>query len=260
MNKLQKFLKKVEYSTKKHSPEILLTLGIAGGISATVMAVKATPKALMLIEEEKRERRKNDEDDNLTPIETVKVAWKPYIPAAVTGATSIACLIGSHSINTSRNAAIATAYKLTETAFTEYKEAVIEQLGEKKEEIIENKVAEKKLEKHPLVENKEVIVASGGEVLFFEPISSRYFRSSVETVRKVINDLNYELMSQDYISLNEFYYDIGLEDTSVGNEIGWNSIYGLIDIRFSSQIAKNGEPCIVLNYKPEPRYDFSNLH
>ena len=38
-------------SIKKHSPEILTGIGIAGMITTTVMAVRATPKALILIEE-----------------------------------------------------------------------------------------------------------------------------------------------------------------------------------------------------------------
>ena len=41
----------VKSATVKHSPEILTGIGIAGIISTTVMAVKATPKALKLIEE-----------------------------------------------------------------------------------------------------------------------------------------------------------------------------------------------------------------
>lgn len=256
--KLNKMIKVFEQATKKHSPEILLGFGIAGGISATVLAVKATPKALMLIEEAKEARRDNDEDDILKPVEIVKIAWKPYIPAAITGVVSIACVIGSHSVNASRNAALATAYKLTETAFTEYRDAVIEQIGEKKEQEVNDRIAEKKIRENP-VESKEVIVTDQGNVLFYDSISSRYFESDLETVRKVVNDMNHVLLTQDYISLNEFYYDLGLDQTAIGDELGWNINYGMIDIRYSSQITKNGKPCIVLNYRVAPRYDYSSL-
>lgn len=256
--KLNNMIKVFEQATKKHSPEILLGFGIAGGISATVLAVKATPKALMLIEEAKEARRDNDEDDILKPVEIVKIAWKPYIPAAITGVVSIACVIGSHSVNASRNAALATAYKLTETAFTEYRDAVIEQIGEKKEQEVNDRIAEKKIRENP-VESKEVIVTDQGNVLFYDSISSRYFESDLETVRKVVNDMNHVLLTQDYISLNEFYYDLGLDQTAIGDELGWNINYGMIDIRYSSQITKNGKPCIVLNYRVAPRYDYSSL-
>ena len=55
MNKnLSAITKNIGRKIKKHSPEILTGIGIAGMISATVMAVKATPKALKNIECEKR--------------------------------------------------------------------------------------------------------------------------------------------------------------------------------------------------------------
>ena len=82
-------------SISKRSPEILIGIGIAGMVTTTVLAVKATPKALELINDKKDEL----EVEKLTPIETVKATWKCYVPAAVSGAVSIACLLGSHSVN-----------------------------------------------------------------------------------------------------------------------------------------------------------------
>ena len=97
MNKqaLTKMARDVRLSLSKHSPEILIGLGIAGMVTTTVLAVKATPKALRLIDMKKEEL----EVDNLTPVETVKATWKCYVPAAVSGAVSIACLVGSHYVN-----------------------------------------------------------------------------------------------------------------------------------------------------------------
>lgn len=52
MNKsVMKFIKTVKQGFGKRSPEILLGIGIASGITATVLAVKATPKALELLTE-----------------------------------------------------------------------------------------------------------------------------------------------------------------------------------------------------------------
>ena len=113
----------------KHSPEILVGVGIAGMLTTVVLAVKATPKALTLIEEKKEEQ----EVDELTPVETIKATWKCYIPAAVTCVASTACIIGASAVNAKRNAALATAYTLSETALKEYKAKVVETIGEKKE-------------------------------------------------------------------------------------------------------------------------------
>ena len=109
---LSNMVKSVGATMKKHSPEILTGIGVAGMIATTVMAVKATPKAILLINEKEVELKV----EKLTLAETVKTTWKCYIPAAITGVSSIACIIGASSVNARRNAALATAYTLSETA------------------------------------------------------------------------------------------------------------------------------------------------
>lgn len=236
----------------KHSPEILTGIGIAGMITTTVLAVRATPKALELLEKKKNE----DWVDELSPLEVVKTAWKPYVPAAVTGIASVACLIGASSVNAKRNAALATAYKLSETALTEYREKVIETIGEKKEKTVRDKVAEERVKKNP-VSKSEVIVTNNGTTLCFDPISARYFKSSIDKIKRAENELNKQMLHDisGYVSLNEFYDELGLDHTSVGDDLGWN-VDRLIDISFSSQLNDNGEPSVVLDYLVAPKYDF----
>ena len=45
----------VKTTLSKHAPEILTGIGIAGMVTTTVLAVRATPKALMLIDAKKQE-------------------------------------------------------------------------------------------------------------------------------------------------------------------------------------------------------------
>ena len=236
----------------KRSPEILTGIGIAGMITTTVLAVRATPKALQLIEEKKNE----DWVDELSPLEVVKAAWKPYVPAAVTGIASVACLIGASSVNAKRNAALATAYKLSETALSEYREKVIETIGEKKEKTVRDKVAEERVKKNP-VSKSEVVVTNNGTTLCFDPISARYFKSSIDKIKRAENELNKQMLHDisGYVSLNDFYDELGLDHTSVGDDLGWN-VDRLIDISFSSQLNDNGEPSVVLDYLVAPKYDF----
>lgn len=236
----------------KRSPEILTGIGIAGMITTTVLAVRATPKALQLIEEKKNE----DWVDELSPLEVVKAAWKPYVPAAVTGIASVACLIGASSVNAKRNAALATAYKLSETALSEYREKVIETIGEKKEKTVRDKVAEERVKKNP-VSKSEVVVTNNGTTLCFDPISARYFKSSIDKIKRAENELNKQMLHDisGYVSLNDFYDELGLDHASVGDDLGWN-VDRLIDISFSSQLNDNGEPSVVLDYLVAPKYDF----
>ena len=250
---ISKIIFTVKSTTRKHSPEILTGIGIAGMVTATVMAVKATPKALILIEEKKAE----DETEKLTPVDTVKTAWKPYIPAAVTGTLSVACLIGASSVNARRNAALATAYTLSESALKEYQEKVIETIGEKKEQAVRDAVAKERIEKSP-VASKEVIITEKGNTLCLDYVSGRYFKSDIDAIKKAVNELNRRMRDEMYISLNDFYYEIGLSNIGVGEELGWNIDRGYIEPDFSSQLADDGTPCLVISYLVEPRYDFRN--
>lgn len=265
MNKanVTKYFKMAKKFATKRSPEILTGLGIAGMITATVLAVKATPKALELIEEEKykKEKKMPDEPRDLKPIEVVKVAWKPYIPAALTSIASVGCLIGANSVNARRQAALYSAYKLSETALTEYKENVVETIGEKKEKTVREKIAKDKVDQNPVTKT-EIVVTGNGESLFFDPISGRYFKSDIETIRRIINDLNYAMGygSEMYVSLSQLYDELGMDHTAISDQIGWNIEDGLIEPDFSTQLTDDGRPCIVLDYLKVPKYNFDNYY
>lgn len=259
----KQFLKSVRNTLIKHSPGILTGLGIAGMVTTTVMAVKATPKALTLIEEEKRRQNKElmeaGEEANIEKLkvkDVVKVTWKCYIPAAVSGVVSTACIIGANTVNVRRNAALAAAYTLSETALKEYQEKVVETIGEKKEKAVRDAVAKDRMENDP-VTTKEVIITEKGNTLCYDSISGRYFKSDIEKIRKAENELNRRMKYENYISLNDFYTEIGLSPTRLGDQLGWNIDKGYIDIYFSSQLAADETPCLVIEFNKAPVYDFS---
>lgn len=191
---IKNFIKGVKIGFDKHSPEILIGLGIASAITSTVLAVKATPKAMeLLAEAEKENINKQTKEgvpgpevkNGLPAVQVVKTVWKCYIPAAISGAASVAFLLGSNSVHARRNAAIATAYKLSETALTDYKKEVIETIGEEKAKLIQDKVAQKHVDEHP-VSNNQVIIAGSGKQLCYDGISGRYFESDIQTIRAAV--------------------------------------------------------------------------
>lgn len=251
------FMKSAQVWMSKHSPEILTGLGIAGMVTTTILAVRATPKAVKLIEKKKEDLRLNP-DDKLTVAETVKAAWKPYIPAAVTGTVSVACLVGASSVNLRRNAALAAAYHLSETALAEYKEQVVETFGKNKEKKVRDNVDKARVERTP-IDDKEVILTGDGDTLCFDYHSGRYFKTSIDKLKKIENILNAKLLREDYISLNDFYDELGLSFTRVGDDLGWHVTKGLIEFSFSSQLV-NDTPCLVLNYNVAPQHDYSRLY
>lgn len=242
--------KGVKSSITKHSPEILTGIGIAGMITTTIFAVRATPKAVKLIEEVKKEK-----EDNLTAVEMVKTAWKCYIPSVVIGGISIGCLIGANSVNLRRNAALATAYAISESAFSEYKDKVIHQIGEKKEKEIKGEIAQDHINKNPVSKN-EVFITEKGNTLCYDKLSGRYFKSDKEKIVRAENELNRQMRYDNYISLNEFYYALGLDEIDIGDDLGWNIDNGYIELSFASKLADDGTPCLVLDYKVAPKYSY----
>ena len=255
---VSKLCKDAKVMVSKRSPEILTGLGIAGMISTTVLAVQATPKALDLIARAEDKKFDNGHGNKLTVSEKMKVAWKPYIPAAITGIASISCIIGASSVHAKRNAAIAAAYNLSQTALTEYKEKVVETIGEKKEQAIKDKIAKDKIKKDP-VSKSEVIVTGKGNTLCYDAFNSRYFYSDIDQLKRAINELNRIMLNQMYVSLNDFYDELNLKHSGNGDELGWKLDDGFIEVDFSSQLSDDGRPCLVIEYMVAPRYDYSKL-
>lgn len=254
MNKsdVSKFFRGVGRTVSKHSPEILTGIGIAGMVTSTVLAVKATPKALRICKEV------DETHDEPKKLDYVKATWKCYIPAAITGTLSAACLIGASSVNLKRNAALATAYQISQTALTEYKEKVVETVGEETEKVIREKVAEEKVKNNPIGPN-EVIMIGGEDFYCIDSISGRCFKSNEVEIKRVENEINNRLLNYMYVSLNEFYTEIGLSHTAVGDEIGWNIDNGMLEIFITAVKDEKGRPCLVLDYNVAPKYDYSKL-
>lgn len=251
---LKRTIKNAERVLTKYSPGILTGIGIAGMIGATFMAVKATPKALYLIETKKEEA----EVEELTPIETIKTCWKCYIPATLTIVLSSACLIGASTVNAKRNAALATAYSISEAALREYQEKVVEVIGEKKEKAVRDAVAKDQIERDPVTKSEVVIIDSNSNTLCYEPLSGRYFKSTIDKIKKAEIKLDRQMIQEMYVSLNDFYWEIGLDGTDLGDKMGWNLSKGYMDLSFSSQLADDGTPCAVIVYGIPPVYDYQN--
>lgn len=260
MNKpnLSKIAKDTKTILAKYSPEILTGIGVAGMITSTVLAVRATPKALRHLDD-----AQCDKGEPLTAVEKVKACWKDYIPAVATGVTGAACVIGASKINYKRNAALAAAYTLSETAFSEYKEKVIETIGEKKEQIVKDKVTEKKVKENP-VESKKVIITGNGDTLCLDIKFNQYFKSDIESIRRAVNNINARLNAgEEYVSVSDFYDELDIptnEQPAVADDLGWNvGREGLLEVDFGTAMSTDGRPCITIDYLVAPRYEYYKL-
>ena len=236
----------------KQSPTILTTLGLAGLFGSVALAVKATPKALQAIENEERFRHEEYFDDRpLEPLDVIKVTWKHYIPTASVMLTTAVCMISANHISSGRIATLTSIASLADSSLRKYQKAVIEEVGDKKENKIRGRLANTEVGDDPPDMN-HVIQTNQGATLFRDGISGRYFYSDIEFVKRTINEFNKRLMSEMSIPLNEFYADLYLPPIDIGGQLGWDIEKGMIDADILPGITSDGILCAVLSYKNMP--------
>lgn len=262
--------KRVLYTAEKYMPEALIIIGIGGMIGAGVMAVLATPEAEERIEAEKErindEIRKDaianncedyEEITKLTPKELVKTTWKCYAPAAATASLATVCIVGAHSVKTRRHATLAAAYTVTERSLHEYKNKVIEHIGEEAEREIVDAIARDKVKDNPPPQT--VMIMSGEDIPCMDSLSGQYFRSTATKLDAIANNLNRRMRDELCISLNDFYWEVGLKQTANGDQLGWNIDKGYIELYYTSDVTDDLKPVLVVNYQTLPNYNFQRI-
>ena len=238
MNKAQLFL-------KAHSPTILTVIGSTGVVITAVLAVKGTPKALKLIEEAKMTK-----GDELTVGETVQVAWKPYIPAAISCVSTILCIVGANYLNIQKQKNLMSAYMLLDNTFKEYRNRVSERYGEEVDEEFS----------HDLVRNQlEEMEGIYTETLFFEFNSMRFFEASIHKVLQAECKAKLQFAQYEHLTLNDYYSYLGIEPSPYGAAMGWSKYQmqteeHVDDLEFTYErvIMSNGIVCynIITNVSP----------
>lgn len=251
---MNKGLIKIGNVLAKNSPTILTGIAVASGLSAVIFAIKDTPKAIKALE---LEHEKYQETCVFTKKDVIQITWKYYIPTAIMTGISIGCMIGSNTVNLKRNAALASLYSLSETALKEYRTKVVETIGQNKERKIKDEIVKDRMARNTVNES-DVIFTGNGDTLCYDSFSGRYFKSDIEKIKQSLNKLSRDMLSDNFIALNEVYYALGLKSIGLGNLVGWHVDDGLIEPDFDSTIADNGQPCIVLNYTCEPRYNYGD--
>lgn len=235
---------------KQRSPIILTGFAVAGVISTVILTVKATHDATVdiIMAEEANDRK------GLSFKEKAQLSWTRYIPATAVGASTIACIIGAQSINARRQAALVGAFAITENAFQEYKDHVIETLGKGKDKKIRDEIIQKQVDQNP--PGSEMVVIGAGNVLCLDTYTGRYFESTMEKIRGAQNDFNQGLLNGEmYMSLNELYHMLKLPETVVGEQVGF-SPENLLDIQFSTALSEDGRPCLAISFRALPRQDY----
>lgn len=236
---------------KRNASTILTCIGGAGVVVTTVMAVKATPKAVMLLEE--AEQTKGEE---LTKIEKVQAAGPVYIPTVLVGAGTLACIFGANVLGKRSQAALTSAYALLDRSYKEYRTKAKELYGEDGDAEIREEVAK---------DNYEPIDIPTDEELFYDEFSKQYFTSTKYRVKDAAYQLNRDLSLQEYVTLNTYYEYLGMDPIDGGDELGWTR-YGnfemywqdWVDLMYSTITMDDGTTFRTIAFAQEPYVDFED--
>lgn len=268
MKKFETLVNTTRQFVDKNSPHVLTGMALAGLVSTTVMALKAGPKARDILENHQKDmayvKPGDKEARRSVTWNTVKEMTPTILPPIVMGGITAGCIIGADRISTKRLAVMSAAYTLTETALHDYQNKVEELMGERKAQKIKDAIVQDKVTNNPPPQDPTQIVMTGnGDVLCMDNYSGRYFRSSGPKIEHAIVKLSADCASDMYVSLNDLYDYLGIQQVPMGNDFGWNAddlIHGQIPITITAVTTPDMQPCLCVTYDVWPRQDFRNLH
>lgn len=238
---------------KRNASTILTCVGSAGVIATSVLAVKATPKALVLLENAEEEK-----GEELTKMEVVKTAGPAYIPAIVTGVSTIACICGANVLNQRQQAALMSAYALLDNSYKDYRNKVKELYGEDADGHVKEEIAKDRYEDSDIKPEDNMN-------LYYDEYSERYFNATSEQVLRAEYEINKRIMETSGAYLNEFYELAGLEPTDYGDYMGWSfcemvetAWTNWLDFHHKKVVMDDGLEVTIISFNFEPTFDFEN--
>lgn len=274
-SKLMDFLEKAEGFAKKNSPVILTGMAIVGVITTAYSAYKAGPRAEKILKAYREDMRdchpKDKEAKRAVVGETTKKMIPVIAPPIIMGSMTVACIIGSHSVSSRRIAALSAAYSLSESTVKNLNNKMEEMLGEKKTRAIKDSIMKDKMKAdsandQKVLSDSQLIIPGDGTVLCKDLYSGRLFYSNAEKIKQAIAKCSYDIISDMYISLNDFYEAIDspqLPPIPLGNDLGWNiddAQNGKLPIILTALLTEDNKPCLCVDYDISVREDFRNLH
>ena len=237
---------------KKHSPEILMVTGVVGIVTGTVLACRATLKASDVIDDAKSKLDKiNFAKEHVTDGSYTEQDYKKdlvitytqaavdfvklYGPAILVSTVSIGCILGSHGIMRKRNLALVAAYKAVEKSFKDYRNRVIEELGEEKDRLFKNGITQSKISVIEMDENgkakksQKIVENVNPDQIsqyarFFDESCLQWSKTPEYNLTFLKCQQNYAnelLRTRGHVFLNEIYDLIGIQRTQAGAVVGW---------------------------------------
>lgn len=244
---IQKTVRPALAVLNRNAPNILTGFAVAGVVGTSVAAYRAAVPVSNIL---------HDLPEEATLRDKVRATWKLYIPAAVLGAATISCIVAANVVSARRRAALAAAYSLAAEAVTHYREDIRnltdEATLEESDQLLARKQREGQVYQGPA---KETFVVGDGKFLCYDTYSGRYFDSTLEDIKKAVNDINFDLIQGNPVSLNDFYSLVQLEQNAMGDQLGW-TIHSKCEVDYMGLLTPDGRPAVGIRFKEEPTADW----
>lgn len=249
----------------KQSPTILAVIGAVGVVATAVTAVRATPRAIDLLDEARHQKwmdadcpTQYEKDYELTPVEMIQATWQCYVPSVLIGSATIVCIFGSNALNKRQQAALTSAYIFLEQSYKNYRSKVIELLGTETDKEIQSEIVKDK------AKEEDISTPRSDEVLlFYEDHYGKFFERTMLEVQDAEYQLNRKLALEGEASLNDFFEFLGLNSCEIGDILGW-SYETICDfsqswIDFEHQLVEtdDGMECRIITMVNQPVRDFA---
>lgn len=243
----------IKSNITKNSPVILTSLSVAGVLGTAAMAAHDTLNASAVI------AKYNEENPDATTKDRLLKVAPCYIPTALVATATIATIIGNHKVNAGRIVSYASAYSLAQEAASRYRDNVLKVVSEEEAKKIDDAYGKEIAEAHiskapdevPTVDNADPYTKQD---LCYDVLSGRWFHSDVETMRRIQNDINRDILNDMWAPLNTFYYSLGLPAIGIGEELGW-SVDSMMELKFMPGITDNGKPYVIVDHEHTPIAD-----
>lgn len=240
-----------------NSPVLLVGAAVAGVVATGVLAAKGGYKARGIVDAAEAKRVEKGITEPLTLVEKGQLTWLCYAAPAVTGATTIASVLGLHMIHTKRAAVAAGLYAAAVSKIDAMGAAAEEKLTGKKLQEFNDSVAQKEVNEVPFDPDELVINAENSEV-FLDSWSRRYFTHSVVEIERAVLRLTRQLIDDGEVTMNDYFEAVGLPKLGHGDDYGWQ--HGRkegqveeIEPVFGAALTEEGRPVYDVRFLVEPK-------
>lgn len=245
---------------RKHGGTILAVAASVGVVATAIETGRASTKAQKIIEKNTIAIDcENYGKSCYTTKQKVLDCWKAYVPAAILGGGTIACILGSNALNKKQIASLTAAYMALGKTYQTYRAQVRRTIGDQQEnEIFETSKSIEMAEKDQTVKNTVT-----EKLLCYDPIGKRYFHATEAELLTAFYEANRDFNANGYIALNDVYGYLNLDFIPELHGRGWSIDYmsemwnsGWIDFSYAKQQTDDGLEVYYVTAFEEPIEDY----